>query len=152
MTRGYDETMTKARTVSMELRAIREQLNESPPPPPSGTTIREWFAGLALMNQVLMRDIEPAQRVNEAIRLADELMSALAAPRVPAPGSLDVPVDADDLVRSWNGMADTVTTSRKKDEQDRVTRPELKRQQTMVPGVRPKTPGEYSSLRPNMEE
>ena len=67
----------------MELRAIRGQLLESPPPAPSGASIREWFAGLALSNPELMRDIAPEDRVAEAVRLADELIGGLASPKVP---------------------------------------------------------------------
>jgi hypothetical protein len=83
------------RTTSLELRSVRAGLHESPPPAPSGTTIREWFAGLALMNPELMRGLEPNERALEATRLADELIAALAAPRVPATVSLAPPSDAE---------------------------------------------------------
>lgn len=79
------------RTRSMELRAIREQTGESPPPAPSGTSVREWFAGLALMNPVLMAGIPVEKRAAEAARLAEELISALAPARTPSMESMQAP-------------------------------------------------------------
>jgi hypothetical protein len=75
----------------MEIQAIRRSMQESPPPPPTGANMREWFAGLALSNAELMRDVSPAARAAEAVRLADELMAALAMPRVPAADSFNEP-------------------------------------------------------------
>ena len=82
------------RTVSMEIRAIRNMLNESPPPPPSGTTLREWFAGLALATE-LMKELPVELRAREAVRLADELITALAVPRIPTQESMAAPTPAD---------------------------------------------------------
>jgi hypothetical protein len=73
----------KKRTMSTELRAIANGFNEAPPPAPPTASIREWFAGLALMNPTLMQDFAPGDRAKEAVRLADELMFALQSPRVP---------------------------------------------------------------------
>jgi len=71
------------RTTSMEIRALVGAFNEFAPLPPSDVTMREWFAGLALMNPILMNAVEPDARAQEAVRLADELMQALKSPRVP---------------------------------------------------------------------
>lgn len=76
------------RTKTMELRAIRAQMSESIPPAPSGTTIREWFAGLAMSNSELMKEIPVELRAREAVRLADELVAALAPPSLPSPESM----------------------------------------------------------------
>jgi hypothetical protein len=85
----------------MELQAIRGSMNESPPPPPAGASVREWFAGLALMNSELMKDLPSAARAVEAVRLADELILALAAPRVPSQESMAAPTEAKLL--EWSG-------------------------------------------------
>ena len=79
----------------MELRAIREQMNALPPPAPAGSTIREWFAGLALGNPTLMQGLSADQWVAEALRLADELVSALAAPKVPTLQSMRAPTEKE---------------------------------------------------------
>jgi len=83
------------RTTSMDLHAIRGSMNESPPPPPPGMATREWFAGLALMNAELMRAVPATMRVAEAVRLADELMAALAVPRLPSQESMAAPSETD---------------------------------------------------------
>lgn len=111
------------RTRSMELKAIRSQLKESPPPAPAGTSMREWFTGLALMNPVLMQGIPEVSRAAEAIRLADEIIRALTAPKTPSQESMEVPVDAEELVDSWNSMTDTMKEANKKRRQERETIP-----------------------------
>jgi hypothetical protein len=77
-------------TKTMELRAIRAKMNEAPPPAPAGASMREWFAGLAFASN-LMDDVEPGLRAREAVRLADELVVALRASRVPTHESLAAP-------------------------------------------------------------
>jgi hypothetical protein len=84
----------------MELRAIRGSMDESPPPPPAGITVREWFAGLALMNGELMKDLSPAERVVEAVRLADDLIKALNPPRVPSQESMAAPSEKE--ISEWS--------------------------------------------------
>lgn len=87
---------------TMELRAIRKHLQESPPPAPSGTSMREWFAGLALMNPMLMAGIPAAMRAAEAVRLADELIAALAPPRVPSLESMAAPTETE--LKVWDAQ------------------------------------------------
>lgn len=70
-------------------------MNESPPPPPAGVTVREWFAGLALMNGELMKDLSIAECAAEAVRLADELVKALAVARMPSEESVAAPSEAE---------------------------------------------------------
>lgn len=65
----------------------------SPPPPPHGISMREWFAGLALGNPELMKDVPPASRVAFAVRTADELMKTLASPKPPSLESLEPPTE-----------------------------------------------------------
>src|SRR5579863_2075313 len=120
----YGGTMTKSRTMSMELRAIRQQLLESPPPPPSGATVREWFAGLALMNPELMKGLTSTEQVAEAVRLADELIRALRPALPPSADALSVPQGEEELTRSWNDMATAMKAADKKEKQDRVTAPD----------------------------
>lgn len=121
----------------MELRAIRQQMQESPPPPPYGTTVREWFTGLALMNPELMKGLNSVERITEAIRLADELVVALAAPRTPSQESMRVPTTEDGLVQSWNGMANAMKASDRKERQERDTNPGIRRAErtTTVTGM-----------------
>lgn len=105
--------MSKAKRInSMEIRAIRDQLKESPPPAPSGSSVREWMAGLALANPVLMQGISVEHRAKEAVRLADELITALAAPKVPSLESMAPPSEAE--LSAWKGRIDK--------EKDRLTR------------------------------
>jgi hypothetical protein len=114
----------------MELRAIRSQLQESPPPPPAGVTVREWFAGLAMMNPELMRDLSPMERVTEAVRLADELIKALSCPRTPSQESMAVPIEEEGLRQSWDNMANAVNASHDKERRERTTKPEIRRRAT----------------------
>lgn len=65
----------------------------SPPPPPQGISMREWFAGLALGNPELMKDVPAASQVATAIKIADELMKTLAASKVPSRESLEPPTE-----------------------------------------------------------
>jgi hypothetical protein len=131
--------MVESRTKSMELRAIREQMNESPPPPPAGASVREWFAGLALMNPTLMEGLSPCERAVEAVRLADELVRALVVPRTPSQESMAVPTDETDLHRSWNNMADNIASAKTK--KNRPTKPEMKRcHETSLPPPIPTLP------------
>ncbi len=51
------------------------------PPPPSGSGLREWFAGIALSNAEFMKDIKPEDRVAAAVKVADDLINALTAPK-----------------------------------------------------------------------
>jgi|SRR5581483_59161 len=134
----YACIMLKSRTMSMELRLIRQQMQESPPPPPAGTTVREWFAGLALMNPALMRDLNPAERVTEAIRLADELVRALAVPRTPSQESMAAPSTEEALARAWNGMAAAMGAPETIKDDDRRER------QTIRPGKR-RTSAQYDA-------
>ena len=109
--------MSTKRTRSMEIQAIKQNLGDSPPPPPSGASIRDWFAGLALANPELMKDIPTDERAAEAVRLADELSRALAAPKVPSQESLAAPSEAD--MAAWD---------------DEIVADSLKRKDTVRPG------------------
>lgn len=130
----------------MELRAIRKQMQESPPPPPTGTTVREWFAGLALMNPELMHGIPHAERPQEAVRLADELVRALSFMKTPSQESMTVPSTEEGLTQSWNDMCGAVKAADTKAKQERVTKPEMKRHATQAYGTqRPTIPPPASS-------
>lgn len=69
------------KTRSIQLGTLKEGLAESLPPVPTTASLREWFAGLALANPVLMKDVPVNDRVKEAVRIADELSLALVAPK-----------------------------------------------------------------------
>jgi len=107
------------RTFSAEIRAIRQGMQESPPPAPSGTTVREWFAGLALASHVIMKDIPVELRAQEAVRIADELIKALRAPKVPTLESMASPT-ADEMLQ-WEGKIEEDRV--KKERQSRATVP-----------------------------
>lgn len=134
------------RTKSMEFKAIRQQLQESPPPAPSGTTIREWFAGLALMNPVLMTGVEPADRATEAVRLADELVKALEVPRIPSRESM-APPSAEELER-WGRDLRAKTPPAARETRPDIAPARLKAQKSShfrfsVPPPDPADPGRY---------
>jgi len=93
-----DKAMMKRRG-TLEMRFDRGNTHESPPPPTAGMTIREWFAGLALANPELMKDVPESERAVEAVRLADELAAALAAPLVPTMKSMRPPSKKE--MRAW---------------------------------------------------
>ncbi len=127
----------------MELRMVREQVAGSPPPAPHGTTVREWFAGLAMMNPTLMKDISPDRYADEAVRLADELIKALVAPRVPTLESMRAPSDEEMVV--WEQKVDD----------DKVKSERMSRV-TTCPGIRRVTPpssakGKVPSRKPTMK-
>lgn len=83
--------------------------------------MREWFAGLALSNAELMRGVAAVDRAAEAVRLADQLMSALGAPRVPSVESMAEP--NEDEMQRWD---DHVAEKRRRDATPTV-RPGLRR-------------------------
>ena len=112
------------RRPTVELQAIinRERVFASPPPAPAGTTLREWFAGLAMGNPELMRDIAPEARIAEALRVADQLIGALVTPRTPSKESMAAPTEEE--MQKWDEyVAETKET---KERQTRATMPELK--------------------------
>lgn len=84
------------------------------PPPPATTGLKEWFAGLALGNPEIMRDVPPEKRVEEAVRLASELISALAQPRTPSTDVFKVPT-----------VTELTTWSEKIEHRTRATVPEM---------------------------
>ena len=101
-------------------------MNESPPPPPTGATVREWFAGLALMNPTLMQDLSPTERAVEAARLADELVRALAVPRMPTQESLAAP-SAEEMAAWDTQVAEARVTAER---QSKATMPDIRRRKT----------------------
>lgn len=88
------------------------------PPAPNGSSLREWFAGLALGNPELMRDIDRDFRVKESLRIADELIAALAAPRTPSKESMEAP--SEEEMKAWSASIET------KNRQERQTIPEIR--------------------------
>lgn len=68
-------------------------------PPPSTATVREWFVGLALANERLMANFDASQRVSEAIRIADELVKALAPTKLPSQRTMQAPTP--DELKHW---------------------------------------------------
>lgn len=70
------------------------------PPPPAGATLREWFAGLALSNPALMNGIDQDARATEAVRIADELVKALAFQRAPSQESMAAPTE--EALAAWS--------------------------------------------------
>jgi len=70
----------------------------SPPPPPSSISLREWFAGMALANPVLLEGVPPEHRIARALAAADAMVAALAAPRVPL--AIEPPTEGEMV--SWD--------------------------------------------------
>lgn len=91
-------------SASQQFKAFRNQnpnhLYADPPPPPVGASMREWFVGLALMNPALMTEVPLHLRAIEAVKLADELLAALAAPRTPSLESLKPPTENE--LEKWS--------------------------------------------------
>lgn len=117
----------------MEMRAIisRERVFASPPPAPAGTTLREWFAGLALGNPELMTGIDPAGRIAESLRIADELIVALAARKSPSKESMAAP--SEEEMQRWDEhVAEEKST---KERQSRATMPDLKKRKATLMGI-----------------
>jgi hypothetical protein len=137
------------RTLSVELRTLREQLDESPPPPPPGATVREWFAGLALMNAELMKGIAPHERGTEAARLADELISALATAKLPSEASMEAP--SSEQLLAWE--LDIKAKQEAKQRRDRDTVPVVKKRTLLPPAYSSvASPGRYSEVSPSSDE
>lgn len=115
--------MTRRRpTVELQAIIMREKVFASPPPAPAGTSLREWFAGLALGNSEIMRDVEPASRIMEALRVADELIKALGQARLPSKESMEPPTE--EQMQKWDeAIAEAKET---KERQTRATMPELR--------------------------
>jgi len=88
------------RRPSMELRSIAKSVSDNRTPPPANITMREWFAGLALGNSELMKEIPVHLRPVEAVRLADEMMSALMKPKVPTLESMAAP--SEEEMQRWD--------------------------------------------------
>jgi len=61
---------------------------------PPGVNMRAWFAGLALGNPEVMKDVPIESRVEVALRIADEMLAALV-PKVPSAESMAAPSEAD---------------------------------------------------------
>lgn len=114
--------MVRRPTVELKAIIMRERVFASPPPAPAGTTLREWFAGLAMGNPEIMKDIEPEARILEALRVADELIKALSSPRSPTLESMAAP--SEEEMQAWDeAVAEAKET---KERQSRATIPELK--------------------------
>lgn len=94
-----DKAMMPKHRGTLEIKILRDPTLESPPPAPTGTTLRQWFAGLALANPELMKDVPESERVAEAVRLADELVGALDVARMPTLDSMAAPSKAE--LRIW---------------------------------------------------
>ena len=145
------------RTKTMELRAIRERMYESPPPPPNGTTVREWFAGLALASPELMKDVPMHERAAEAVRLADDLVKALAAPRMPSKESMAPPTE--EAMALWDKKIEDQTQATNRPPASRTRRESLHAMlppPPAVPNLRIPTPissspTAYSSVRGDLE-
>jgi hypothetical protein len=119
--------MKRRPTVELKAMIRRENTFASPPPPPANITLREWFAGLAISNSKLMDEIEPSCRAAEAIRIADELIGALATAKLPSKESMAPPSTSDMI--SWDDHVKNETS--KKVNNDRPTIPGFKRRATI---------------------
>lgn len=115
--------MTRRRpTVELQAIIMREKVFASPPPAPAGTSLRAWFAGLALGNPEVMRDVEPGSRVMEALRVADQLIAALETARVPTLESMAAP--SEEEMQKWDAAVAEANETRER--QTRATMPELR--------------------------
>lgn len=112
------------RRPTVELQAIikSEKVFMSPPPAPPGTSLREWFAGLALGNPEIMRDIDPEGRVPEALRVADALINALMTPKQPTLESMAAPTEEE--MQAWDEHIAEERQTRER--QTRATVPDMK--------------------------
>lgn len=119
----------------VDLNEVRRQLNASPPPPPAGTSVREWFAGLALLNPTLMEGIPPELRPAEAVRLSDQMVKALATPRAPNLDSMKAP--SDEELQMWE--------QKLVDQKERIER----RERETVMDKYPRMPSKKPTLRFN---
>lgn len=95
-----------SRRPSIQMAHVSAGRMASPPAPPAGVNMRAWFAGLALGNPELMKDVPAADRATEALRLADELLAALVS-KVPTAESLAPPTEAE--MKVWDNTIATQT-------------------------------------------
>lgn len=138
------------RRPTAELRNIirNERVFASPPPAPVGTSLREWFAGLALGNPEVMRDVERSCQADEALRIADELLGALVAPRQP---TKVMPLTKEEMQRWDAAFAESNET---KERQSRATIPQLNlvrredQSKTLIDDAVPVHPGSIPPPKP----
>lgn len=70
--------------------AIEEMKRPETPPPPSTASLRDWFVGIALANTEIMKNVPPENVAKVAMKIADDLMTALMSPRTPSGTTLKV--------------------------------------------------------------
>lgn len=124
----YDDIILMLPTrfpVNEELRAIHQQIQDSPPLPP-GTSLREWLSGLVFASAELMRDVAPQDQARKAVEFADDLIRALTAPKTLDPETLAVPADEAGLQKSWIDLSNTMVLANAKKRQERTTRPDIR--------------------------
>lgn len=102
---------TKSFTFDLQ-KAVEAMRSRETPPPPSGAGLREWFAGIALSNSELMKDIAPEARAEAAAKIADDLIRALSAPRPPSNTEIK--------------LTERSTVQMPSVRQDRVTQPDIR--------------------------
>lgn len=81
--------------------------------------MREWFTAIVLLSPTLMQGVAAENRVVEAVRMADQLIAALAVPRVPTIQSMKAPTKKE--LRRWE--KNIAETKEKKDREGRDTCP-----------------------------
>ncbi len=129
----YSRTMERRSTVEMKALIQKQQgaFPTPPPPAPAGTSLREWFAGLAIANVELMKDIDRDRYGEEALRIADQLIFALATPRQPSVASMAAL--SEEQMKEW----DIALANKKEDErtaearQAKATVPNMPRVRTV---------------------
>lgn len=127
------------RRSTIEMKALIQQqlvaLRTPPPLAPAGTSLREWFAGLAIGNVELMKDIDRERYGTEALRIADQLLFALATPRQPTVESMAAL--SDEQMEAWSAKI-VAENLAKVDKHDRNTVREMQAV-TVAPSKRSKT-------------
>jgi len=123
-----ESNMKRRRTTELQAIVDHERILV-PPPSMVGTSLREWFAGLAIGNAALMDGIDDDYKIIEAIRIADELVKALAAPKTPTLESMAAPTEEE--MKVWDEA--TAIKNDEKVRQSRATIPELRANRVQPP-------------------
>lgn len=98
--------------------AIEEMKRPETPPPPSTASLRDWFVGIALANTEIMKNVPPENVVKVAMKIADDLMSALMSPRTPSGSALKI--------KGVEAPVDVQRDIQEDVKRDRATMPEMR--------------------------
>lgn len=114
------------------------------PPPMTGLTLRQWFAGLALVNPEFMKNVPESERAAEAVKFADQLISALDVPRVPTLESMAPP--SNEELSTWEKKVEVDNAASIRRGKDTVAPSSRARHRDAFFPLRPRRHGEHDDV------